>query len=125
MKKKCVACLGSSICQHKQRRETCVQCRGSQICAHDRRRGRCLDCGGFAVLARLLYTSARARAKFLNLPFEISESDILALIGKGVCPVLGFRFEMGKGGPKNETATLDRDATAEQVKKVAEWMASK
>lgn len=45
---------------------------------------------------------ARARAKFRNVPFSITEEDIV--IPKK-CPVLGFSLEFGAG--RNNTPSLD------------------
>jgi hypothetical protein len=54
-----------------------------------------------------MFQSARKRAKKKKLPFDLTVSDILELIGDGVCPVFGTPFEM-EPGLSNASASLDR-----------------
>lgn len=118
-------------------------------CAHGRRNDACRECGGLPLAARWMCSASRSRAKRDHLPHTLTVSDILALIGDGICPVLGIKYDFsarfGQGGG-DASPSLDRfinergyvegncfvisslanriknSATRDQVQKVAEWM---
>ena len=118
-------------------------------CTHGRRQDACRECGGLELAARMMCSSARARAKRANLPCTITPEKVLALIGDGICPVLGIKYDFsaqfGQGGG-DASPSLDRfepslgyvdgncsviswlanqikhNATPDQVQKVADWM---
>lgn len=119
------------------------------LCEHNRRSDACRKCGGIRLAVRWMHYSARTRAKRDSVPFTISQEEILALIGNGVCPVLDTPYEFSavkrKGGTDN-SPSLDRfypergyvtgncfvisslanriknSATTAQVLQVAAWM---
>jgi hypothetical protein len=146
---RCMECGGFSICKHKRDKYSCTECRGNGICEHGRRRHDCKQCGGFPVLAKLLHQTAKIRANKKGLPFNITIADVLMLIGDGFCPVLGTPYNLSSRKITDTSANLDRfipslgyvlgnctvlsklannikqNATAEQVYRVADWMASR
>jgi hypothetical protein len=135
------------VCVHKHKRSTCkdIECSG---CVHKRVRYLCAECGGFPVLAQRMHVRAKERAKKQDVPFNITCQDILELIGDGVCPVFGTTYPLNSRKLCKESASLDKfvpelgyvrgncaviswlanaiktDATAEQVRRVANWMDS-
>ena len=52
-----------------------------------------------------LYQNAKARAKRLGLDFTISREDIVI---PEYCPALGIKLEVGEGGPKRNSPSVDR-----------------
>lgn len=118
-------------------------------CAHGRRQDSCRECGGLKLAVRCMFYSARTRARRDGVPFTISQAEIWALVGDGICPVLGIRYEFatqkGQGGC-DSSPSLDRfypergyvagncfvisslanriknSATSQQVAQVAAWM---
>ena len=90
-----------------------------------------------------LFYAARARAKTLNLPFNIEKSDVVI---PEFCPVLGIKF---LSGDRDTSPSLDRikpelgyvkgnieiismranrlknNATVEELIKITDWMKSK
>jgi hypothetical protein len=106
-------------------------------------------CIGFPAVAQQMLTSAKQRAKKMNLPISITKEDLLELIGNGKCPVFGTPFNLSHFTQTDTSASLDRfipelgytkencsvisylanaiksKATTEQVRKVLEWMEKK
>jgi hypothetical protein len=100
-------------------------------------------------VAKDMHRGAKFRAKRDNLPFDITVEDILKLIGDGVCPVLGIRYNITSSKIVDASANLDKfipskgytrdnctvlsrlangiksNATAEQIYKVADWVKQK
>lgn len=82
------------------------------------------------------------------MPFSITKDYILKLIGDGICPVLGIRYDLTSCKPVDASMTLDKiipslgyvngncavisklantiksNANSKQVRRVADWMAS-
>jgi hypothetical protein len=56
-----------------------------------------------------LYWSSKARAKKLNLPFNLDHSDIVI---PSTCPVLGIKLEINSGNSKDSSPSLDRTIPA-------------
>ena len=54
---------------------------------------------------RVLYKNAQNRARKYNVPFTITEQDIVI---PEFCPILGVRLEHGRGVTTNNSPTLDR-----------------
>jgi ribosomal protein L40E len=95
---------------------------------------------------RRMFQSARKRAKARNLPFDIDLSDIQI---PEYCPALGIKLSLTNNKISCDSPTLDRinpdlgytkgnvaviskrantvksDATAEEIKKVWDWVRSK
>lgn len=59
-------------------------------------------------MAKEMYRKAKERAAKRNLPFNISVEDILELIGDGICPVLGIRYDLTSRKVTDASANLDR-----------------
>lgn len=98
-------------------------------------------------MAQAMCKSAKERANRKGIPFNITVDDIVELIGDGVCPVLGIHYNLSSHRITDESASLDRfvpslgyikcncavmsqlanaikrNATSEQVRRVADWMA--
>lgn len=121
-------------------------------CLHGRRQDACRECGGFELAARVMCSAARARAKRDGLPCDLTPEYVLGLIGDGICPVLGIKYDFSarcRQGGQDSSPSIDKfyptlgyikgncfvisslanriktSASAEQVRKVAEWMQSK
>jgi hypothetical protein len=81
----------------------------SNSCPHGREKKQCRECGGLPTIARILFLSARTRARKSNLPFEITQEDILELIGEGTCPVFGTPYNLTNDRERTDTsASLDK-----------------
>ncbi len=143
----CRKCKGGGFCEHGVQKRGCHDCVGTYICEHDRRRDYCKQCGGFPVAVKQLYWAAKARSRKENIPFSITKEDILKLIGDGICPVLGVRYDLTSCKSVDASMTLDKiipalgyvdgncavishlantiksNASSEQVRRVSDWMA--
>lgn len=97
-------------------------------------------------IANILLASAKRRAKYVGVPFEIELSDIEI---PEVCPALGIPLQVGPGKIHPNSPTLDRirpelgyvkgniavlshranliknDATAKELESVAGWLRTK
>lgn len=84
----------------KQRKETYYRDHGDVIRARANRQHheRCQD-------APYLFITARRRAKRSNIPFTITQEDVVIPLD---CPVLGIPLKFTLGGRTNNTPSLDR-----------------
>lgn len=142
----CRKCKGGGFCIHDKQKRCCRECVGTYICEHNRRKPYCKQCGGLPVAVKEIYWSAKRRSREENVPFNITKEYVLKLVGDGVCPVLGIKYDLTSSKPVNASMTLDKiipslgyiigncaiisrlantiksNATSEQVQRVADWM---
>jgi hypothetical protein len=143
---RCKDCHGAEICKHNRVHSSCKACGGNRFCVHNRIKYRCGLCFGLTALANGIIWGARTRAKKNNWPFDLTKEDVLELLGDGRCPVFGFPYNLDSRKVSNDSATLDKfsseegytkkncaviswlanmiktSATAQQVRRVADWM---
>lgn len=95
---------------------------------------------------RRMVQQCRRRAKLLNLPFDLTENDIVI---PAVCPVLGMPIQFNRGALRDNSISIDRlipgagyvrgnvaiiskrantiksNATAAELRAVAAWLETK